>query len=106
MSDNSTVRIYNKSRRSFLHGEHKAPANAFSEVPRKIADLWIEQFPNDVVLASDAQKEINGMATELEAARAELKTARTTISTLEARIAELESSPKKAGRKQVVSDAI
>lgn len=75
-----TLRVYNRSDRSFIHAGHRLAPRTFLDVPVEVAALWLKMFENDVVEAGVAQKELNGLASE----NAELKS----------RIAELEAKLK------------
>ena len=79
------TRIYNRSpRRTFIHGKFRAAPSAFVTVPESVAKRWLELFPEDVVEAAVAQKQLGGVAAELAAVRAELEQARAEIAALKA----------------------
>ena len=86
------VRIYNKRAHSIIAGPHKAAPSAFSTVPRSIADAWMKQWPDGVVEASEAQKELNGANAELEVLRAR-------VAELEKENAAIKSKSDKKGGK-------
>jgi hypothetical protein len=76
------VRVYNKSpQRSFLHDKLVLAPNSFLTVPAAVANLWLSGYPDTVVEAGVAQKELGGLTSELSAAKA--------------RIAELEAAAEK-----------
>lgn len=79
------VRVYNKRGHTLIHGKHRAVAQAFSTVPKTVAELWMKQFPDGVVEASEAQKEINGAAAEASELREKLAAALKQIAALEAK---------------------
>ncbi len=81
----ASVRVYNRSARHFIHGEHRAPPNSFVTVPKDVADRWYRLFPDEVVEAATAQQEINGSAAEVVSLKEQLVKA-------EARVAELEKA--------------
>ena len=86
----ATVRVYNRSERTFIHDSYRLAARSFADLPADVADLWTSDYPNDVVEAGVAQRELNGPALE----NAELK----------ARVAELEA--KLAATVKKGSDAL
>ena len=76
------VRVYNKSpQRSFLHDKLVLAPNSFLTVPAAVANIWLSGYPDTVVEAGVAQKELGGLTSELSAAKA--------------RIAELEAAAEK-----------
>ncbi len=55
-SPNDIVRVYNKTRGGFVHGEFSVGPNEYAEVPRKVADIWLSHRSFGapaVVLASE-----------------------------------------------------
>ncbi len=78
-----SVRVYNRStRQTFMHdvgtGEAKkkysvAPSS-FATVPADVADRWMRLFPEVVIEAGVAQRELGGAAAELALVRGELAT--------------------------------
>lgn len=83
-----TVRVYNRSpRRSFLHEPFRLAPSSFLEVPASVAANWIAMFPDDVVEAGIAQKELGGLGVELAETKAKLASA-------EAQLANLKTDPK------------
>lgn len=78
------IRIYNRSGRSFIHGTDSAPPRAFATIPEAVAKLWMERYPDDIVEAGIAQKELNGAQAELGEMREKLKAANDRIAELEA----------------------
>ena len=83
-----TVRVYNRfAKRTLIHGAHRSPPNAFATVPVDVAKRWIAAFPNDIIEAGVAQKELGGMGAEL----AQTKEA---LTKSEKRLAELEMALK------------
>jgi len=78
----SPVRVYNRSTsRSYIHDKLVLAPSSFLFVPADVAKVWLEGWPNDVVEAGVAQKELGGVQAELAAAKA--------------RIAELEAAAAK-----------
>ena len=75
MSTNPTteplVRLYNRSNRSFIHGKYIAAPNSFVEVPEKVAAIWLDHFPTQVIGGAQANKELGGAQAELNALKAE-----------------------------------
>lgn len=76
------VRVYNRSKRMFTHGEYRLAGNTFAEVPESVSQNWMKMFENDVVEAGVAQRELGGLGAELAAAK-------TRIVELEAELAKL-----------------
>lgn len=73
-----TLRVYNKStRRSFTHGKFVLAPSSFLTVPEELGKNWLDGYPNEIVDAGVAQKEIGGAQAEITA--------------LKARVAELET---------------
>jgi protein subunit release factor A len=89
-----TVRVYNRSRRSFIHGPHSAPAASFADVPESVAQNWMKLFPNDVVEAGIAQKELGGAQAELAETKVKLATAEARIKELDKILASKTTDPK------------
>ncbi len=107
-----TVRVYNRStRQTFDHGPGCILApSSFIDVPESVAKNWFRLFPDTVIEAGVAQKELGGLSTELTETRLKLAAAEKRIAELEAggadpkakkRIAELETALKKATSEQV-----
>jgi phage terminase Nu1 subunit (DNA packaging protein) len=87
-----TVRIYNRfKQRTLVHGEHRSPPNAFATVPEDVAKNWMAMFPEDIVEAGVAQKELGGMGAELAEAKAKLAAA-------EAQLAALKEAHESGGK--------
>ena len=77
-----TVRVYNRSTsRSFIHDKLVLAPSSFLDVPANVGKIWLEGWPEVVVEAGVAQKELGGVQAELVAAKA--------------RIAELEAAAAK-----------
>ena len=84
------IRIYNRSTRQTLqHGNIQAPPSAFVTVPSDVAKNWMRLFPDIIIEAGIAQKEIGGATAELALERAEHAKTKEKVARLEARIAEL-----------------
>ena len=106
------VRVYNRGSRSFIHGEHKIVGASFAEVPESIAQNWMKLFPNDVIEAGIAQKELGGLGAELAEVRAQLTSTTTELVDVKAKLALAEAalakrhdqSPK--GGKQQAADQV
>ena len=103
MSDTSTpaapaekmVRVYNKFRvRTLIHASYRAAPSTFVTVPESVAKLWMEMYPDDIVEAGVAQKELSGLSAELAETKTKLVAA-------EARVKALETQIEKLGRKPV-----
>lgn len=78
----SLVRVYNRStQRSFTHGKYVAAPASFCDVTEEVAKLWFRLFPDEVVEAGVAQK-------ELSTAQAALNDANTQIEVLKKQLAE------------------
>jgi hypothetical protein len=97
----TTVRVYNRSARTFMHGAFSAVPRAFATVSASVAKLWMERYPDDIVEAGVAQKELNGAQVELGEVKAQLKAANARIAELEAQIA-----GGKPGKKTSVLDVV
>lgn len=85
LDSNELVRVYNRStRQTFTHeigvGEAKkiysAAPSSFATVPRHVAERWQRLFPETVIEAGVAQRELGGAAAELALVRGELATAK------------------------------
>jgi len=77
------VRVYNRSRRSFIHNQWTVAPATFSEIPADVAELLVKSYPLDVVEAAVAQKELGGLSAvvaeknaEIEKLKAELAAAK------------------------------
>lgn len=81
------TRVYNRSGRSFIHDKFIAAPHTFTDVPAEVADLWLKDYPKDIIESATAQRELGGAQAEL----AEAKN----------RIAELEAALKAAETKKV-----
>lgn len=69
----NTVRVYNRSAsRSFIHGKVVLAPSSFVNVPEDVAKIWLDGWPNEVVEAGVAQKELGGVQAELAAAKARI----------------------------------
>ena len=89
------VRVYNRfTTRTLIHTPYRSAPNTFASVPRSVAKLWMDRFPNDIVEAGVALKEQSGTAAELAETRTKLVAA-------EARVKALETQIEKLGRKPV-----
>lgn len=61
-----TVRLYNRfESRELIHGAHRAPPAQFTEVPESVANTWKRLFPDHIVDAGTAQKEIGGLQAQI-----------------------------------------
>ena len=76
-----SVRVYNRStRQTFQHEvkvgddikKYAAPPSSFATVPRSVADRWMRLFPEVVIEAAVAQRELGGATAELNAARKQI----------------------------------
>lgn len=85
------VRVYNKSpQQTFQHPPYNAAPSSFVTVPRSVADRWFRLFPDIVVEAGVAQKELGGVQAELTEQKAK-------VAALEAELAKLKA-PSGKGR--------
>ncbi len=67
------VRIYNRfQHRTLIHGKYRSAPNAYATVPEDVAKRWMEMFPEDIIEAHVAQKELTGVHAELLETKAEL----------------------------------
>ena len=86
-----TVRIFNRASKLYTHRhegvDYHAHPSTFADVPQGVADKWMQMFPEDIVEAAVAQKEINGSAAEAAGLRE--------------KVAELETELKKSTSKRV-----
>ena len=65
------VRLYNRSvRQTIEHKPHRAPPSSFVNVPEDVAERWLRLFPETIVEAGVAQREIGGLGAELAAEKA------------------------------------
>jgi hypothetical protein len=93
------VRVYNKSpQQSFIHGDHRAAPSSFTTVPRDVAERWFRLFPDTVVEAGVAQKELGGVQAELSAERAK-------VAALEAELAKLKTASEEKKKRIVAPPA-
>lgn len=100
-----TVRVYNRGRRSFIHGPHTIAGAAFAEVPESVAQNWMKLFPNDVVEAGVAQKELGGVQVELVETKAKLAKAEARIAELDKVLASKTTDPKGEKAKAELAEA-
>ena len=68
------VRLFNRSTGTFTHGQWRLRPG-FGNVPADVAALWLDQFPDRIIKAADAEtsgesvtKELNETKIQLEAA--------------------------------------
>lgn len=96
------VRIYNRGKRTFTHGEFVAAPASFATIPKEVAENWYRLFPNEVVDAGVAQKEIGGAQAEVATLRAELSKSREQLAASQARVEELleQLHPKTKGKSE------
>ena len=89
------IRIYNKRAHSIDGGPNaKVGPASFATVPESVAKAWMKQWPEGVVTAADAQRQVTGATAEANEAKAKLAEA-------EKRIADLESKLGKPNSKRV-----
>ncbi len=100
-----TVRVYNRGRRTFLHGAHKVAGASFADVPESVARLWLKSFPNDVVEAGVAQKELGGLGAELAETKTKLAKAEARIVELDKVLATKTTDPKGEKARQALVEA-
>lgn len=87
------MRVYNKSRRMYEHGEYKLPAGADIKVPDEVAKIWLAT--GDIVEYVDPAE-----AKKAEAKAAEnLKSLEDENAKLKAEIEKLKAEAKKAEAK-------
>lgn len=100
-----TVRVYNRGQRSFIHGDHKIVGASFAEVPESVALNWMKLFPNDVIEAGVAQKELGGVTVELVETKAKLAKAESRIKELDSILSKKTTDPKGEKARQELADA-
>lgn len=103
------VRVYNRStNQTFDHGTHKVSPSSFATVPQAVADVWFRLFPNVVIDAGAAQKELGGAQVELGVLRSELAKCREQLAASQARVEELleQLHPAKPIKKHVGKEQI
>ena len=57
--EHELVRIYNRSRKPYTHGQHVSAPNSFVTIPRWLADKWLAMFPDDFLPGDSALTAIN-----------------------------------------------
>lgn len=83
------IRVYNRStRQTFDHGKYKASPSSFATVPQDVAERWFRLFPETIIEAGVAQKELGGISAELAAVRGELLTKTTDVANKEKSLVE------------------
>ena len=87
-----TLRVYNRSTRQTFNHEvtvgkdvkkYSASPSSFATVPVAVAQIWMRLFPEVVIEAGVAQRELGGASAELAVVRGELAIAKTRIAELE-----------------------
>lgn len=84
-SPNDLVRVYNRSRKQFTHSVYPKPGedrsaqvdyisapNAFITIPRWLADLWVKNYPAEMLPGDSALKTLDAGAAELLEAKEKL----------------------------------
>ena len=81
------VRVYNKfATRTLIHTPYRSAPASFATVPESVAKLWMERYPDDIVDAGIAQRELGGAAAELAETRTKLVAAEARVKVLEAQL--------------------
>jgi len=86
-----TVRLYNKSEGAMVHGKFRLNGGAFLNVPKSVADVWLAQFPERIMLSGDAEASGESDRRALAGKTAELEAANRRIVDLEEEIKRLTS---------------
>jgi cell division protein FtsB len=94
-----TSRVYNRGARSFIHNNDRVPARSFATVSKDVADLLIARYPDEVVDAGVAQKELNGAQIELAETKSQLAASQARVAELEAQVAALSAPVANAGKR-------
>lgn len=84
------MKIYNKGRRIFQHDEFSINPATFKEIPDEIAEMWLKDYPAELVAADDHRKAIAGAAVALAAKDEELAAVKASDAEKEAKIKALE----------------
>jgi hypothetical protein len=77
------VRLYNRSEGALVHGKSRLNGGSFANVPKSVADIWIAQYPDRVMLSGDAEASGEADRRSLAAKAAELEAANRRIVDLE-----------------------
>lgn len=91
----TTVRVYNRSRRAFIHGKHNV-GPGFHDLPPDVATLLLKSYPSDLVEAAVAHKELGGLGAVVTEQKAEIEKLK----------AELEALKASKGKKTAAADAV
>jgi hypothetical protein len=78
------ARVFNKSTRTFMHHGFKAMPNTFVKVPPQLAEFWMDRYPELIVEAGQAVKELGGANARIAEIQAKLDEANRKIALLEA----------------------
>ena len=84
------MKIYNKGGRIFQHDDIAISPGQFKEVPDEIAEMWLKDYPAELVAADDHRKAIAGAAVALAAKEEELAALKAADAEKQAKIKALE----------------
>ena len=84
------MKIYNKGGRIFQHDDIAISPGQFKEVPDAIAEMWLKDYPAELVAADDHRKAIAGAAVALAAKEEELAALKAADAEKQAKIKALE----------------
>lgn len=84
------MKIYNKGGRIFQHDDVSINPATFKEIPDEIADMWLKDYPAELVAADDHRKAIAGAAVALAAKEEELAAVKAADAEKELKIKALE----------------
>ena len=93
------VRLYNRSEGALVHGKSRLNGGSFANVLKSVADIWIAQYPDRVMLSGDAEASGEADRRALAAKIAELEAANR-------RIVDLEEELKRITARNAVSAPI
>lgn len=66
-ADLEEVRVYNRARKQFRHGDYLAAPSSFVTLPRWLAVKWMAMFQDDIISGDDALKTVDASAAEAAA---------------------------------------
>ena len=87
LSKEPLVRVYNRSARSHTWLKWVVIPRGFSSIPKSVAESLQSRYPEEIVEAGVAQKELNGATAELAETKELLAKAAARIAELEAKAA-------------------
>jgi hypothetical protein len=77
------VRIYNRSRRAFIHGKFNV-GPGFHEIPTDVAALLLKSYPMEIIEAAVAHKELGGLGAVVSEQKAEIEKLKAELEALKA----------------------